>query len=550
MVTIYSWLQHSLILKILTALSRQEQFEASFCYKLAAAILQQLSGVLQGSFLHLFRFDGNWEKSAVNSSRFVAALKKTSPFFSRIIKHINRLIRESVAFRTIQESSLTTKALSGSTIIRTVSFLAIIMGLIYYFLPFTPFVKLFGILLLFFALYLRPWWGLYLVVFMLPLTATTYSAAVIGLTFLCLLLNFDRFGRDLPPGIVPALVFVVTVLLAASFSLMRADSVKVLPLYAVYFMAYFSAAVLFKKRAILKTALFFQIISALLLSIYGIYHYFFVKAPTARAWVDIERFPELATRVYATLDNPNVLAGYLVLVIPVALGLLWAHPGYSRKVVYLALTGVLTLCMILTFSRGGWLGLVMALLIFAALKEPRLFILLLLLAFISPFFMPPVVADRIASIGSLEDTSNAFRVTIWVAVLRMITDFWLTGIGLGLTVFSRVYRDYMIAGTPAQHAHNLYLQIIIEMGIAGLLAFLWMMAAGISRALKCIRTDDRLSFVLAGIIGALGGHLLHSLFDYVWYSPRIVMTFWVLFGMMVALSADLQEKQLYIGDAA
>ena len=46
------------------------------------------------------------------------------------------------------------------------------------------------------------------------------------------------------------------------------------------------------------------------------------------------------------------------------------------------------------------------------------------------------------------------------------------GVGLGLVAFSRVYRDYMIAGASAIHAHNLYLEVGLEMGIVGLFALL------------------------------------------------------------------------------
>ena len=45
-----------------------------------------------------------------------------------------------------------------------------------------------------------------------------------------------------------------------------------------------------------------------------------------------------------------------------------------------------------------------------------------------------------------------------------------------------------------------------------------------------------MSFILAGIAAALVGHLFHGIVDYVWYSPRIVMAFWMYFGMMSALT--------------
>ena len=119
----------------------------------------------------------------------------------------------------------------------------------------------------------------------------------------------------------------------------------------------------------------------------------------------------------------------------------------------------------------------------------------------------------------------------------MIKDYWLNGVGLGLVAFSRVYRDYMIAGASAIHAHNLYLEVCLELGIVGLLALLWMAFRGFSEALICIESSHRISFISAGIIAALAGHLFHGLFDYVWYSPRIVMAFWMYFGMMSALTS-------------
>ncbi|MCR4431781.1 MAG: O-antigen ligase family protein [Tepidanaerobacteraceae bacterium] len=416
-----------------------------------------------------------------------------------------------------------------------------IIGSFYYFLPAITFIKLFGLIFLSVLIYIKPWCGLYLAVFMLPLAPTAYSVAVIGLVFASLLLNCDKFDMDMPAAIIPALMFMAVAAVSAVFSVMRSESLKTLPLYAAYFMAFYSSAILMRDRVILKTALFFQMMSALLLSAYGIYQYFFIKVPTAIAWVDVKQFPELATRVYATLENPNVLAEYLALAIPMALGMLFAGEKLGRKLLFSAITGVLAICLVLTFSRGAWLGLVLALLVFAAIKEPRLLIWLILLGFVSPLFMPSVVVNRIASIGSLEDSSNAFRVTIWIAAIRMIKDYWIAGAGLGLTAFSRVYRDYMIAGTPALHAHNLYLEMGIEMGVAGILTFIWMIIAGFSRAVNCIGKDTWHSFLLAAAVGALAGHLLHGMFDYVWFSPRIVMDFWLVFGMTSALAARREE---------
>jgi len=64
-----------------------------------------------------------------------------------------------------------------------------------------------------------------------------------------------------------------------------------------------------------------------------------------------------------------------------------------------------------------------------------------------------------------------------------------------------------------------------------------MVFRGFSEALSNVTMNDKISYIAAGILAALAGHLFHGLFDYVWYSPRIVMAFWMYLGMMSALTS-------------
>jgi O-antigen ligase len=416
-----------------------------------------------------------------------------------------------------------------------------LLGILHYFLPRATFIKLFAVLFLGPAVYFHPGLGMAAIAFILPFTQTTYIAAVVGLTFVSVLMNFRRLDLKITGVMIPAALFTVLATVAALFSVTRGESIKALQLYVVYFMLFYSSGTLFKDRNILKTSILSFVLSSLVVASYGIYQYFFVKTPTAVAWVDVNQFPELSTRVYSTFENPNVLAEYLVFSIPIVLALMWSAKRYVQKMVSLGILGLITLCLVLTYSRGGWLGLVFAIIVFAALKDKRFFIVIIVIALLSPMVLPSVVETRIASIGSLEESSNAFRISIWVAAVRMIKDYWLTGIGLGLSAFSRVYRHYMLAGTPALHAHNLFLQVGIEMGIVGLLLLLWACLAAYIKARRPIHFEQKHSIILAGILAALAGHLIHGLFDYVWFSPKIVMIFWMYLGMTSALSSVLEK---------
>ncbi|SHM58504.1 O-antigen ligase [Caldanaerovirga acetigignens] len=415
-------------------------------------------------------------------------------------------------------------------------FLGAVLGVLCFFLPTITVIKFIVLLMLSFLLYLKPYFGIYIMAFILPLVDTIYSVLLIGFTFVAMVLKAKKGEFGVPNGIVPAALFFTSAILAAVFSVARSESLKLLPIYAAYFITFLVFYHYCRREKVMKTALLFQTISTVGISLYGIYQYFFVRKPTAIAWVDTKLFPEITIRVYATLENPNVLAEYLVFAIPVVLAFIWTSDKVGRKLKFCGMLGIILTCLVMTLSRGGWLGLAVAVLVFALAVDRRLFAVLMLIAALSPVFLPTVIINRIASIGSLEDSSNAYRVTIWVATLRMLKDYWLTGLGLGLRAFSRVYRDYMIAGTPALHAHNFYLQLGLEMGILGLVSFIWFVWAELKEVTRIMRVGNIKKAVFAvAIAGAISGHLFHGLFDHVWFSPRIGMTFWEMAGILAAI---------------
>ena len=93
------------------------------------------------------------------------------------------------------------------------------------------------------------------------------------------------------------------------------------------------------------------------------------------AWVDSDMFSSVTIRVYSTLQNPNVLAEYLILMISLGGAALLTAKGTGKRLVLLACCGVMCLCMVLTMSRGGWLGLLIAGMIFLVLLNPRVLVL-------------------------------------------------------------------------------------------------------------------------------------------------------------------------------
>jgi len=265
---------------------------------------------------------------------------------------------------------------------------------------------------------------------------------------------------------------------------------------------------------------------------YGIYQHIFGFAE-GTVWTDTDMFSDIETRVVSTFENPNVLGEYLLLLIPVGLGVVWgAKQGYN-KILHLAIVGALSLCMIYTYSRGNWIGLIVAVFMFFMFYDRRFVWLGVIALLISPVFLPQNVINRFLSVGDMGDTSTSYRVYIWMGTLNMLKDYWFSGIGVGTEAFNRIYPLYSFSGVTAPHSHNLYLQIITENGILGLVVFISVMAVYFKMCVSSIiKAKDRLlKGIITGLAAGMLGYLVQGMFDNVWYNYRVFLLFFVILGI-------------------
>lgn len=256
----------------------------------------------------------------------------------------------------------------------------------------------------------------------------------------------------------------------------------------------------------------------------------------AAAWLDKDMFGD-ATRVYSTLQNPNVLAEYLLLMIPFGGAVLLSSRSRLRRLAALVCCGLMCICMILTLSRGGWLGLLLAGVIFFVLLNPRLMLLIPFALVALYFLMPASVVARFASIGDLKDGSTSYRVSIWMGTIDMLKDgYWLCGVGPGTTAFNLVYPAYSYNTANAQHSHNLFLQILCDGGICALAVFgavIVSFCRCVCSALSKVKEFRSRCFLIASI-SAVGGFMVQSMTDYTFYNYRVALLFWVILGLGAA----------------
>ena len=291
-------------------------------------------------------------------------------------------------------------------------------------------------------------------------------------------------------------------------------------------------------------AVFCLSFSGALLSGAGIFQY--VSGNAVLRWVDLSRFSDLGGRVTVGFGNPNLLAIYLLVVFPLSYGELFSG-GFLRRFFFALFTVLSGGCLILTWSRGAWLGAALGVLLFLLLFSTQTMATLPLLpiaaAGASPF-LPGTVLRRLFSIGNLRESSVRYRLESWQGIFRMIAAHPF-GIGMGEEQFHAVFSTFAVSGTETlMHAHNVFLQILVTIGLPGLAIFLLLLLLLTVRLIagcgSVRRREDRARMLAAG--SAIAGLLLMGFFDHLWYNSVNRYLFW-LAAAWFAVQTEPGEKE-------
>lgn len=301
---------------------------------------------------------------------------------------------------------------------------------------------------------------------------------------------------------------------------------------------------------------------SLIVSVYGLRQWFF-GATALATWVDPESPMSKTTRVYSYLGNPNLLAGYLLPAVIFSLVAIFVWQSWPKKALALTMLIVNISCLILTFSRGGWIGLVVALLAVMALlvywksvEMPRFWrtwsipivlgslIGVLVLAVI---FVEPVQLRVFSIFADRKDSSNNFRRNVWDAVFEMIRDRPIFGIGPGHGSFNKVYPLYQRPRYTALSAYSILFEVTVETGFVGLACFLWLLIVTFNTALLQLRRLRQIrsveGFWLIGAIAILLGMLAHGTVDTVWYRPEVNTLWWLIVALIASYWKPLVQNQ-------
>jgi len=252
-------------------------------------------------------------------------------------------------------------------------------------------------------------------------------------------------------------------------------------------------------------------------------------------------------RIPATFFSGDYYASYLGYVIPFGLAFGLYSQNSTHKVCFLTLAALYLVNLAGTLSRGGWLALVVMLLVFAWLEGRRVLAygLATTAALGAAMFAYPklvtVLSQRAASIPSqfLENP----RWDIWASFTEEIAKHPLIGHGTleGLRVVTREGRVY-----SATHAHSLYLMILYAWGAIGLAAFAWLLWRLVGIAWRCYRHSENLNerALSLSLLGALTWFVVHNAVDFQFFHPKNGMAFWFMVASVHCLFVYRRKEVL------
>ncbi len=256
------------------------------------------------------------------------------------------------------------------------------------------------------------------------------------------------------------------------------------------------------------------------------------------------------TRSFSTLGNPVFLGAYLVLIIPVSLGLFLMETT-NKSYLYAIAFVILFFTLISTCTRAAWLGAISGIATFLVLsnwkfhKKKKVFLLIFItsLLFLSIFFLQinqrlPRVYSRIKSAFELSSGSVSKRFDLWQTAVSLTKKRPLFGWGIeNFRDSAWPYRpDNPFGEAPiSTRPHNQLLYLGASVGVTGLIAFLWLIYTMLARAMNGVReTENQRGQILStAIVAAVVGYLVQEQFSF--SLVEVTPLFWLFIGLAVIL---------------
>jgi putative inorganic carbon (hco3(-)) transporter len=289
-----------------------------------------------------------------------------------------------------------------------------------------------------------------------------------------------------------------------------------------------------------------------------------LMSPISVTWVVDNKLSFLPASLYERFTvlvsdtvHPNVMGGNLVLFFPIAIGFLvfcWRGLKPTERGLLLIAALCMAVVVVLTKSRGAWMSLGITIALIALLRWRMvwlIFVLFIPVGIIAYSFYPAPNLEPYILSDALGGWDG--RVEIASRAIYMVQDFPFTGIGMGSfeSIADLLYPFFMFPSGEIVHAHNLFLQIAVDLGLPGFIAWLSIFLVVILCSLRIFQygklmNNQWFTGLGAGLLSSQMALAIHGLTDAVtWGMVRPAPFVWVIWGLAVSM-ANFQKKQAIV----
>jgi O-antigen ligase len=268
---------------------------------------------------------------------------------------------------------------------------------------------------------------------------------------------------------------------------------------------------------------------------------FFASSLGGPKWID--------GRVSGTWSDFNDAAWYFTFVIPVSLSMLICLEKYKQKIIYGLAFMLSTAALVWTDSRAGWISfgvacLFVVVLVFSNIRKKRALIKIVMVSVALAVLLCPLyprLYSKIYERFTGEDQGSAeSRIPQFEIALRIIKDHPI--LGVGINNYSEIMWEYDNSAEGLENisrfpVHNIFLHIMAEMGVIGIVVFFWFLAAICIPAIDFICRQSNLhdKHVVIGLIAGIIAFLVHGLVDTASIGSKLFYFVWFYAGIICAV---------------
>ena len=338
--------------------------------------------------------------------------------------------------------------------------------------------------------------------------------------------------------------FILCIMLSAIKSIELSLTVKEIVRWLELFLIYYLTINLINDDKKMRVVLYSIFLTMAIVSVFGIIDYLSVEYSGGRIYK--------TDRAGSFFDNPNPLAGYANLIIPVSFVMLMTSVCLWERITLGVFTVLSIVVWSLTFSRTAWVSLVLTMILVFFLTKIKKRVVLVLVVFfaisvVAILLLPSNIKGKFMGTTTL----NAVKVSLepralcYPIGLNMVKDDLILGIGIGnypllikkYTKVRELTHYVQVYDITHHHLLSLYLQVFVETGAAGLSAFVFWLVCTVRYLVSSLKSleNSRHYWLFVGLMGGVIVYLFNNLAD-VLTVHGIHLQWGIILGLAVVLT--------------